>query len=248
MKAAVVRFPGSNCDQDCYHALKEIFGVETEYVWHKEESVAQFDLIVLPGGFSYGDYLRCGAIARFSPVMRSVVAEAERGKLVLGICNGFQILCEAGLLPGALIRNRSLHFICEFLTVRIENMHTAFSHAEVTKSDGALLTARTGALLRLPVAHGEGNYTADEETLRDLERHGQVVLRYADARGAASAAGNPNGSAGNIAGIVNKAGNVFGLMPHPERACDPLLGSEDGKLIFQSVIESAAERLKRTAA
>jgi phosphoribosylformylglycinamidine synthase I len=244
MKAAVIRFPGSNCDQDCFHVLKNTFGIETEYVWHKEASVEQFDLIVLPGGFSYGDYLRCGAIARFSPVMKSVATEAERGKLVLGICNGFQILCEARLLPGALIRNRSLHFICEHLHTRIENMETAFSHTEVTKTDGKLLTARTGLLLRMPVAHGEGNYTADEETLRELNRNQQIVLRYTDARGAVTAESNPNGSAENIAGIMNRAGNVFGLMPHPERACDPLLGSEDGKLILQSVIESAGRKTK----
>jgi len=244
MKAAVIRFPGSNCDQDCYHALKHDFGLETEYVWHKEASVEQFDLIVLPGGFSYGDYLRCGAIARYSPVMRSVAAEAERGKLVLGICNGFQILCEARLLPGALIRNRSLHFVCEHVLARMENFETAFSHAEVTKSDGKLLTARTGLLLRMPVAHGEGNYTADEPTLRELTRNKQVVLRYADALGAISEEANPNGSAENIAGITNRAGNVFGLMPHPERACDPLLGSEDGKLIFQSAIESATKWIR----
>jgi len=244
MKAAVIRFPGSNCDQDCYHVLKNDFGLDTEYVWHKEPSVEQFDLVVLPGGFSYGDYLRCGAIARFSPVMRSVIAEAERGKLVLGICNGFQILCEARLLPGALIRNQSLHFICEHVHTRVENMETAFSHSEVTKSDGNLLTARTGLLLRMPIAHGEGNYTADEETLRDINRHNQVVLRYADARGAVTGEANPNGSAQSIAGITNRAGNVFGLMPHPERACDPLLGSEDGKLIFQSVIESAMHKTR----
>ena len=239
MKAEVIRFPGSNCDQDCYHVLKNELGVETEYVWHKEASVEQFDLIVLPGGFSYGDYLRCGAIARYSPVMRSVATEAERGKLVLGICNGFQILCEARLLPGALIRNRSLHFLCEHVHTRVENMETAFSHTEVTKADGKLLTARTGLLLHMPIAHGEGNYTADPETLRDLNRNKQIVLRYANDRGAITDDANPNGSAENIAGITNSAGNVFGLMPHPERACDPLLGSEDGKLIFQSVIESA---------
>ena len=242
MKAAVIRFPASNCDQDSYHVLKNVFGLDTEYVWHKEASVEQFDLIVLPGGFSYGDYLRCGAIARYSPVMRSVATEAQRGKLVLGICNGFQILCEARLLPGALIRNRSLHFVCEHVHARIENMETAFTHAEVTKSDGKLLTARTGLLLRIPIAHGEGSYTADEQTLRELNRDNQVVLRYADARGAITDEANPNGSAENIAGIVNRAGNVFGLMPHPERACDPLLGSEDGKLIFQSIIESAGKR------
>jgi phosphoribosylformylglycinamidine synthase len=246
MKAAVIRFPGSNCDQDCYHVLKNDFGLETEYVWHKEGSVEQFDLIVLPGGFSYGDYLRCGAIARFSPVMRSVAAEAERGKLVLGICNGFQILCEARLLPGALIRNNSLQFVCEHVHARLENMETAFTHTEVTMSDGKLLTARTGLLLRMPVAHGEGNYRADEETLRDLNRNKQIVLRYSDTRGAITNDANPNGSAENIAGITNRAGNVFGLMPHPERACDPLLGSEDGKLIFQSVIESATKTKKST--
>ncbi len=242
MKAAVIRFPGSNCDQDCHYVLKNDFALDVDYVWHKEASVEQFDVIVLPGGFSYGDYLRCGAIARYSPVMRSVAAEAERGKLVIGICNGFQILCEARLLPGALIRNRSLHFVCEHIYARIENMETAFSHAEVARSDGKLLTARTGLLLRMPVAHGEGNYTADPETLRDLNRNNQIVLRYADMRGAIGDEANPNGSAENIAGIVNRAGNVFGLMPHPERACDPLLGSEDGKLIFQSLIESAGKK------
>lgn len=244
MKAAVIRFPGSNCDQDCHHVLKNEFGLDTEYVWHKEESVEQFDLIVLPGGFSYGDYLRCGAIARFSPVMRSVAAEAGRGKLVLGICNGFQILCEARLLPGALIRNNSLHFVCEYVQARLENMETAFTHSEVAKSDGKLLTARTGLLLRMPIAHGEGNYRADEETLRDLNRYKQIILRYSDARGAITDEANPNGSSENIAGITNRAGNVFGLMPHPERACDPLLGSEDGKLIFQSAIESAMKKTK----
>jgi len=247
MKAAVIRFPGSNCDQDCYYVLKHDFGIEVEYVWHKEASVEQFDLIVLPGGFSYGDYLRCGAIARYSPVMRSVATEAGRGKLVVGICNGFQILCEARLLPGALIRNRSLRFVCEHVYARLENMETPFTHSEVAKADGKLVTARTGLLLRMPVAHGEGNYIADEQTLRDLNRNGQIVLRYADSRGALTDLANPNGSAENIAGITNGTGNVFGLMPHPERACDPLLGSEDGKLIFQSVIESASKKTKSAA-
>jgi phosphoribosylformylglycinamidine synthase len=244
MKAAVIRFPGSNCDQDCFHVLKSDFGLETEYVWHKEASVEQFDLIVLPGGFSYGDYLRCGAIARFSPVMKSVAAEAARGKLVMGICNGFQILCEARLLPGALIRNRSLRFVCEHVMARLENYETAFTHSEVARADGKLITARTGLLLRMPVAHGEGNYTADPETLRELNRNKQIVLRYADGRGALTDEANPNGSAENIAGIVNRAGNVFGLMPHPERACDALLGSEDGKLLFQSAIESAGKKMR----
>jgi phosphoribosylformylglycinamidine synthase subunit PurQ / glutaminase len=227
MKCAVIRFPGSNCDQDCYYALRDVFGAETEYVWHKESSLEGFDLIVLPGGFSYGDYLRCGAIARFSPVMRSVAREAERGKLVLGICNGFQILCESRLLPGALIRNQSLHFICEHRWVRVENTQSPFTCA-----------SRPGALLRLPIAHGEGNYRADEGTLRDLNANGQVLLRYVDEKGATSPGANPNGSMENIAGICNRRRNVFGLMPHPERACDPLLGSEDGRAIFESVLES----------
>ncbi|MEA3187925.1 MAG: phosphoribosylformylglycinamidine synthase subunit PurQ / glutaminase [Chthoniobacter sp.] len=224
MKAAVIRFPGSNCDQDCFTALNGVFGVETHYVWHKEESVAGFDLIVLPGGFSYGDYLRCGAIARFSPVMKSVVAAASEGKLVLGICNGFQILCEARLLPGALIRNQSLHFICEHRLVRVESIATAFTSA-----------TWTGTTLRLPIAHGEGCYVADEQTLRELNLHRQILLRYVDARGATTPAANPNGAAENIAGICNRSGNVFGLMPHPERACDARLGSTDGKVIFESI-------------
>jgi phosphoribosylformylglycinamidine synthase len=244
MKSAVIRFPGSNCDQDCFHVLKNDFGLDAEYVWHKEPSVEQFDLIVLPGGFSYGDYLRCGAIARYSPVMRSVAAEAQRGKLVLGICNGFQILCEARLLPGALIRNNSLVFVCEHIEARLENMETAFTHSEIARRDGSLVTARTGLLLRMPIAHGEGNYRADPDTLRELNRNKQIILRYADKRGAVTDAANPNGSCENIAGITNRAGNVFGLMPHPERACDPLLGSEDGKLIFQSAIESALKKTK----
>jgi phosphoribosylformylglycinamidine synthase subunit PurQ / glutaminase len=228
MKAAVIRFPGSNCDQDCFYALNTVFGVETHYVWHKEDtSLDAFDLIVLPGGFSYGDYLRCGAIARYSPVMKSVVEQAGKGKYVLGICNGFQILCEAHLLPGALVRNRSLHFICEHVNVRVENYRTAFTNA-----------ASTGEVLRIPIAHGEGSYTADPATLEELNREQRVLLRYVDDNGAVTDAANPNGSAENIAGIVNARGNVFGLMPHPERACDPLLGSVDGKVIFESVLVS----------
>jgi len=248
MKAAVIRFPGSNCDQDCFTALNNVFGAETHYVWHKEASVEQFDLIVLPGGFSYGDYLRCGAIARFSPVMQSVIAEANRGKLVLGICNGFQILCEARLLPGALIRNKSLHFICQHRLVRIENIASPFLHAETARANGSHITPRTGALLNIPVAHGEGCYFADAQTLDTLNRKQQVLLRYVDERGNTSAESNLNGSAENIAGICNERGNVFGLMPHPERACDPLLGSEDGKVIFQSVIETLRWQPKAKAA
>jgi phosphoribosylformylglycinamidine synthase len=228
MKAAVIRFPGSNCDQDCYHALSVVFGVETYYVWHKETSLDAFDLIVLPGGFSYGDYLRCGAIARFSPVMKSLVEQAGKGKHILGICNGFQILCEAHLLPGALVRNRSLHFICEHVNVRVENIVSPFTSA-----------TWSGQMLNIPIAHGEGNYVADGRTLRELNSNRRILLRYTDKFGAVTDEANPNGSVENIAGICNERGNVFGLMPHPERACDPLLGSEDGKFIFESVLVSA---------
>ena len=200
-------------------------GVQVDYLWHKENSVAGADLIVLPGGFSFGDYLRSGAIARFSPIMKSVSDAAKAGALVLGICNGFQILCEAGLLPGALIRNRSLHLVCEFLRVRVENFETPWTNA-----------AWTGTVLRVPIAHGEGNYTADPATIQELERGRQILLRYCDRHGAVTAEANPNGSIANIAGICNRARNVFGLMPHPERACDPLLGSIDGRIIFESVL------------
>ena len=242
MKAAIIRFPGSNCDQDCFVALNNVFNIETHYVWHKETSVEPFDLIVLPGGFSYGDYLRCGAIARFSPVMQSVIAEVNKGKLVLGICNGFQILCEARLLPGALIRNKSLHFICQHRLVRIEDIASPFIHAETAHADGSHITPRTGALLNIPVAHGEGCYVADAPTLDTLNRNRQVLLRYVDERGNASEAANPNGSAENIAGICNARRNVFGLMPHPERACEKRLGSEDGRIIFESVLNTLGVR------
>ena len=230
MKFAVLRFPGSNCDQDCYHALRDDMGVETEYVWHKTETLDGFDAVVVPGGFSYGDYLRTGAIARFSPVMQAVQREAEAGKLIIGVCNGFQILCESGLLPGALIRNRSLRFVCEEVAVRVETSDSPFTNQ-----------CPTGTVLRLPVAHGEGCYYADDETLRDLETHRQVLLRYVDARTGAPAVGaNPNGSRSDIAGICNRARNVFGLMPHPDRACHQRLGSEDGKKIFASMMHVLA--------
>ena len=232
MRFAVIRFPGSNCDQDCYHALADDMGVETGYVWHKERSLARYDAIVIPGGFSYGDYLRCGAIARFSPVMAAVQAEAAAGKLVIGVCNGFQILCESGLLPGALIRNRSLHFVCAPVTLRVETDNSPFT---------AGLPA--GTLLRIPVAHGEGCYFADDQTLQDLELHDQVLLRYVDAEtGLPSAASNPNGSRDDIAGICNRERNVFGLMPHPDRACNLRLGSEDGRHIFAAMIDSLTDR------
>jgi phosphoribosylformylglycinamidine synthase I len=238
MKFAVIRFPGSNCDQDCYHALADDMGVATDYVWHKEESLADYDAIIIPGGFSYGDYLRCGAIARFSPVMAAVREEAAAGKLVLGVCNGFQILCESGLLPGALIRNRHLRFVCAPVTVRVESSASPFT---------AGLPA--GTLLSLPVAHGEGCYYADDETLADLERREQVLLRYVDSQtGRPSPASNPNGSRDDIAGICNRERNVFGLMPHPDRACHPRLGSIDGRRIFGAMLRSLAPRVPELAA
>ncbi len=223
MKFAVIRFPGSNCDQDCVAAIKDLPGAEADFVWHKDTSLSGFDAVVLPGGFSYGDYLRCGAIARFSPIMKSVRDFAGAGAPVIGICNGFQILCEAGLLPGALVRNRGLHFLCEHVYVRVDRVGTRFTR-------GAL----TGGVLRIPIAHGEGCYFADAETLRQLKVEDRVLLRYCDESGRTTT--NPNGSIDNIAGICNEAGNVFGLMPHPERACDPALGSTDGRVIFESMI------------
>jgi phosphoribosylformylglycinamidine synthase subunit PurQ / glutaminase len=236
MKFAVIQFPGSNCDQDCLAALNGIAGVRAEYVWHKKTSLAGFDAIVLPGGFSYGDYLRCGAIARFSPIMASVVEEARSGKLVIGTCNGFQVLCEIGLLPGALVRNRKLHFICELLTTRVEVPDSAFTHG-----------CPQGSLLRLPIAHGEGCYFADDNTLRELNERHQIILRYATDDGRTEASANPNGSVENIAGICNREGNVFGLMPHPDRACEARLGSADGLKIFQSMIQTIEAGQERAA-
>jgi len=236
MKFAVIQFPGSNCDQDCIAALNGMTGLSAEYVWHKETSLDGFDAIVLPGGFSYGDYLRCGAIARFSPIMPSVVNAARNGKLVIGICNGFQILCEIGLLPGALVRNRSLHFVCEMVTTRVEVADSPFTRG-----------CRQGALLRLPVAHGEGCFFADEATLRDLNERRQVILRYVTPDGRVDSAANPNGSIENIAGICNREGNVFGLMPHPDRACELRLGSGDGTKIFESMKKTIEASRARAA-
>jgi phosphoribosylformylglycinamidine synthase I len=236
MKFAVIQFPGSNCDQDCLAALNGIPGLRAEYVWHKETSVDGFDAIVLPGGFSYGDYLRCGAIARFSPIMPSVVKEARNGKLIIGICNGFQILCEIGLLPGALVRNRSLRFVCEMVTTRVEVSDSLFTHG-----------CAQGTLLRLPIAHGEGCFFADEATLRELNERRQIILRYATADGRIDPSANPNGSIENIAGICNREGNVFGLMPHPDRACEARLGSSDGANIFRSMMETIEAERARAA-
>ena len=227
MKFAVVQFPGSNCDQDCIAAINGIAGLRAEYVWHKETSLRGFDAVVLPGGFAYGDYLRCGAIARFSPIMPAVIREARSGKLILGTCNGFQILCEAGLLPGALVRNRSLRFVCDMVTTRVEVADSAFTHG-----------CPEGTLLRLPIAHGEGCYFADKQTLRELNEHGQIILRYANIHGQIELAANPNGSVENIAGICNREGNVFGLMPHPDRASDKRLDSAEGAKIFRSMMET----------
>ena len=225
MKFGIVTFPGSNCDYDAYHAVVDALGEEAVYLWHKAHDLEGADVVVLPGGFSYGDYLRAGAIARFSPIMREVVAHAERGAPVLAICNGFQIACEAGLLPGALLRNQELKFSCQVVRLRVE-------------SAGSLFTAnyQAGQLLRIPIAHGEGRYTADEATLDALDDAGRVAFRYVDARGEPTAAANPNGSARNIAGITSERGNVLGMMPHPERAVDPLLGSADGLALFQSAL------------
>lgn len=236
MKFAVIQFPGSNCDQDCLAALNGMAGVRAEYVWHKKTSLDGYDAIVLPGGFSYGDYLRCGAIARFSPIMTSVVEEARRGRLVIGTCNGFQVLCEIGLLPGALVRNRGLHFVCDIVTMRVEVADSAFTRG-----------CPQGSLLRMPIAHGEGCYFADEATLRDLNERRQVIVRYATADGQIDASANPNGSVENIAGICNREGNVFGLMPHPDRACEARLGSTDGLKVFQSMIETIESRRQEAA-
>jgi phosphoribosylformylglycinamidine synthase I len=229
MKIAVIQFPGSNCDQDCLRALTDGLRVSAEYLWHKESSVFGFDAVVLPGGFSYGDYLRCGAIARFSPIVKAIVRAANDGMPVVGICNGFQILCEAGLLPGALIRNQSLHFVCQPVWLRVETDETPFT-AKLDK----------GRLLRMPVAHGEGSYFAEPATLATLQSKKQVVFRYVDESGKSTRESNPNGSMLNIAGICNEARNVVGMMPHPDRAWDRRLGSEDGKLLFESLVRTLA--------
>jgi len=224
MRVAVVTFPGSNCDYDCFRAAREVLDADSYYVWHRQHDLLAPDLVILPGGFSYGDYLRAGAIARFSPIMREVVQFAAAGGPLLAICNGFQVLCEAGLLPGALIRNASLQFRGEDVFMRVENANTMFSSAYAP-----------GQVLRVPIAHGEGNYVADDRTLRALEDAGQVVFRYVNAAGEATPESNPNGSLNAIAGIVNESGNVLGLMPHPERVVDPLLGSTDGRGVFESL-------------
>ena len=223
MKFGVIVFPGSNCDKDCFYVLKDIMKVEVDYIWHKDSAADKYDCLVLPGGFSYGDYLRTGAIARFSPVMRSVAEFAEKGRLVIGICNGFQILCEAGLLPGALINNTSLEFICRWVNIQVENADTPFTNTQKK-------------ILKIPIAHAQGNYFDHADAVKKLEDNGQIAFRYCDEEGGVDAQSNPNGSINNIAGIVNEKRNVLGIMPHPERSAEEALSSTDGKLIFDSVL------------
>lgn len=227
MKIGVLVFPGSNCDHDCQHVFQDVLGQQVQMIWHKETTVSGLDAVVIPGGFSYGDYLRTGAIARFSPVMNAVKEFAQTGGLVLGICNGFQILLEAGLLPGAMLRNRSLHFVCKDAYVRVENAATPFTGA-----------CRPGQVLKIPIAHAEGNYYTDPVMLAGLQANAQVVFRYCTQDGKVTPEANPNGSLDNIAGIRNAEGNVLGMMPHPERCAEDLLGNVDGRLILTSMVES----------
>jgi len=229
MKFGVVTFPGSNCDYDAFQAVTDTVGEEATYLWHKDHDLQGSDVIILPGGFSYGDYLRAGAIARFSPIMQEVAAHAKAGGPVLAICNGFQIACEAGLLPGALMRNSHLQFVSAEVRIRVENVDTMFTNLY-----------ERGEILRMPVAHGDGRYVAPAGVLEELEAEGRVIFRYADADGTISADANPNGSERNIAGIISAAGNVLGMMPHPERACSPLLGSSDGVRLLESILARVA--------
>jgi phosphoribosylformylglycinamidine synthase len=233
MKFGVVMFPGSNCDHDTYHVISKVIGQPVDFLWHRQNTVSDCDAVILPGGFSYGDYLRTGAIARFSPVMGAVKEFAARGGLVMGICNGFQILCEAGLLPGALMRNENLKFICDHVNVRIEATDTPFTNR-----------CQRGQVLSVPIAHGDGNYFCDAATLDELQRENRIVFRYSDATGNLTAAANPNGSLDNIAGICNRERNVMGMMPHPERASELLLGSNDGRIVFYSLADTLAELAK----
>jgi phosphoribosylformylglycinamidine synthase len=229
VKFGVIVFPGSNCDHDAYHVISKHVGQPVDFIWHRDTDLSSYDAVIIPGGFSYGDYLRAGALARFSPVMSSLKQFAAKGNLVLGICNGFQILCEAGLLPGALIRNRDLHFICEHVNVRMESANTPFTN-ELPQ----------GSVLRMPIAHADGNFVCDDATLDELRRDDRIIFRYCDRNGETSAAANPNGSRDNIAGICNRERNVMGLMPHPERACEDLLGSSDGQNLFRSLAGTLA--------
>lgn len=229
MKFGIVTFPGSNCDDDAYFAVTDALGAQAVRLWHKDHDLQGVDVVILPGGFSYGDYLRAGAIARFSPIMREVIEHARRGAPVLGICNGFQIACEAHLLPGALLRNASLRFVSDMVTLRVENVATRFTNRYAP-----------GQLLRIPVAHGDGRFTIDATGLQRLQDNGQVVFRYVDASGRFSEDANPNAAMDHIAGIINEGGNVLGMMPHPERAVDVLLGSNDGLALFESMLAAVA--------
>jgi phosphoribosylformylglycinamidine synthase len=231
MRFGIVVFPGSNCDEDAYHAAKDVFGQDAEYIWHKDTDLKNADVVILPGGFAHGDYLRTGAMARFSPIMGPVRAFAERGGPVLGICNGFQILLESGLLPGAMLRNRTLKYRCEHVYLRVEQTDTPFTSA-----------ATVGQVLRIPIGHGEGNYFAPPDMLERLEAKRQVILRYTDPNGQLADESNPNGSVHAIAAICSESRNVVGMMPHPERACESLLGGEDGRMIFESIVNAMAIR------
>lgn len=226
MKFGVVVFPGSNCDADCYHVIDQVLEHPVTYIWHQEKKLSGVDCVIIPGGFSYGDYLRTGAIARFAPVMDEVIRFAERGGLILGICNGFQILLEAGLLPGAVLRNESLQFRCHDVFLRVENAVTPFTNRY-----------RQGEVIRFPIAHGEGNYYADPDSIKQMDENGQIVFRYCLENGESAAQANPNGAVGNIAGVCNKNGNIMGLMPHPERCCEEILGNTDGILLFSSLLQ-----------
>jgi len=229
MKFGVIVFPGSNCDHDAYHVISKHVGQPVDFIWHRDTELSSYDALIIPGGFSYGDYLRAGALASFSPVMNAVKKFAAQDKLVLGICNGFQILCEAGLLPGALIRNRELHFVCAHVNVRVESSNTPFTHE---------LSA--GQVLRMPIAHAEGNYVCDDATFNELQHDERIVFRYCDAEGNVTDEANVNGSRDNVAGICSKGRNVLGLMPHPERACEDALGSSHGRAVFHSLVGALA--------
>jgi len=231
VKFGVIQFPGSTCDYDCFYALRDVLKVQVDFIWHRETNLESYNGIILPGGFSYGDYLRVGAIARFSPIMKAVKKYSDDGGLVLGICNGFQILVEADLLPGLLIKNNCLHFLCRYLYLKVENNSTPYTHL-----------CEKEQVLKIPIAHGEGNYYVDKNTLRELIKNNQIVLRYCDAKGEITTEANPNGSIYNIAAVCNKRGNVLGMMPHPERCVEDCLGSSDGKYIFNSILDFKKKR------
>ena len=230
MKFGVVVFPGTWSDVDCFHVIKDYLEQDVDYIWHKDTDLSKFDCIILPGGFSYGDYLRCGAIAKFSPVMESIQEFSEKGKTVIGICNGFQILCEAGILPGVLIRNKDLKFRCEMTNLLVQNTDSCFTNR-----------CDLGQVIQVPISHGEGNYFADNDTLDKLENNNQIIFKYSSFTGDVSDINNPNGSVMNIAGIINQNGNVLGMMPHPERVCDPIMGGSDGLKIFGSILDNFSD-------